>query len=132
MSRVKAAVVAGCTAAAVAATLSAAPAQAAPQGKVDPGIGFFSVNHGVGCSYSMTVPVNSSGMVSFYDWKGPGYPPLLIGRAMASGANAAVTWWPKRQGLRRIYAVQNEQKSPIKRVRVTQGYGSGGACFAFP
>ncbi|GAA3950390.1 hypothetical protein [Gordonia caeni] len=132
MSRVKAAVVAGCAAAAVAATLTAAPAQAAPQGKVDPGIGFFSVNHGVGCSYSMTVPVNSSGMVSFYDWKGPGYPPLFIGRAMASGGNAAVTWWPKRQGLRKIYAVQNGQKSAITKVRVTQGYGSGGTCFAFP
>ncbi|GAA4751631.1 hypothetical protein MUG78_04910 [Gordonia alkaliphila] len=132
ISRATTAVVAGCAAAAVAATLSAAPANAAPQGRVDPGIGFFSVNHGVGCSYSMTVPVNASGLVSFYDWKGRGYPPLLIGRAMASGGNAAVTWWPKRQGLRNVYAVQNGKKSPITKVRVTQGYGSGGLCFAFP
>ncbi|MEZ5212524.1 MULTISPECIES: hypothetical protein [unclassified Gordonia (in: high G+C Gram-positive bacteria)] len=131
MSRVKAAVLAGCTAAA-ALTLAAAPAHAAPQGKVDPGIGFFSINHGVGCSYSMTVPVNASGMVSFYDWKGPGYKPLFIGRAMAQGGNAAVTWWPKRQGLRTIYAVQNGQRSTLTKVRVTQGYGSGGLCFAYP
>lgn len=131
MSRLKSAVVAGC-AAAVALTLSAAPAQAAPQGRVDPGVGFFSVNYGVGCSYSMTVPVNSSGMVSFYDWKGPGYQPLFIGRAMADGANAAVTWWPKRKGTRTLYAVQNGKRSQLKKVRVTQGYGSGGTCFAFP
>ncbi|MFC0316416.1 hypothetical protein ACFQNE_00120 [Gordonia phosphorivorans] len=131
-ARIRTALVAGCAAAAVAATVSAAPASAAPQGRVDPGIGFFSVNHGVGCSYSMTVPVNASGLVSFYDWKGRGYPPQLIGRAMASGGNAAVTWWPKRQGLRKVYAVQNGKKSAITTVRVTQGYGSGGLCFAFP
>ncbi len=118
--------------AAAAAALTAAPAGAAPQGQVDAGTGFSSVNYGVGCSYSMTVPVNSSGLVSFYDWKGPGYPPLLIGRAQASGANAAVTWWPKRQGIRKLYAEQNGQRSRITTVRVSQGYGSGGMCFAFP
>nr|WP_029759852.1 hypothetical protein [Gordonia hirsuta] len=131
ISRVKATVLAGCAAVAL-LSAAAAPAQAAPQGKVDPGIGFFSVNYGVGCSYSMTVPVNSSGMVSFYDWKGPGYPPLFVGRAMASGAKAAVTWWPKREGVRRLYAVQNGERSAITTVRVTRGYGSGGLCFAYP
>lgn len=129
-SRITTAVITGV--AALSLALSAAPAAAAPQGRPDPGqgIGFFSTNHGVGCSYSLTVPVNSSGMVSFYDWKGPGYPPLFIGQAMASGANAAVTWWPKREGLRRIYAVQNGEKSTTAWVRVTRGYGSGGLCFA--
>lgn len=129
-SRITVALVTGFTALSLA--LSAAPADAAPQGRPDPGqgIGWFSNNHGTGCSYSLTVPVNSSGMVSFYDWKGGKHKPILVGRAMASGANAAVTWWPKREGLRRLYAVQNGERSKIAYVRVTRGYGSGGLCVA--
>lgn len=131
MSRVTTA--AGAAAAcAAAAALTAAPAVAAPQGQVNAGVGFSSVNYGVGCSYAMTVPVNSSGPVSFYDWKGPGHRPLLIGRAPASGGEAAVTWWPRRQGIRTLYAEQNGVRSQLTRVRVSRGYGSGGLCFAYP
>jgi len=118
-------------AAALTATVLAAPAQAAPQGKVDPGHGFFSIHHGTGCSYSMTVKVNASGMVRFYD-AGRGHRTRLIGRDQARGAMAAVTWTPRWQGLHKLYAEQNGVKSAPVWVRVTQGYGSGGACIAFP
>lgn len=131
MSKVSATIAVAMLAAGVAASVSA-PASAAPAGKVDPGAMFSSVNYGTGCSYSMTVPVNSSGLVSFWDWKGPGYPPLFVGRAKADGAEAAVTWTPRFQGVRRLYATQNGRTSPITYARVTQGYGSGGSCFAFP
>ena len=121
----------GAAAATLTAGVLAAPAQAAPQGKVDPGIGFFSIHHGTGCSYSMTMNVNASGVVSFYD-AGRGHKTRLIGRDVAQGGQAAVTWTPRWQGLHRIYAVQNGEKSQVRWVRVTQGYGSGGACIAFP
>lgn len=128
MSRVTTAVVAGCVAAA-AATLAAAPAQAAPQGHVNTGL-HFGAHYGTGCSYSMTVPVNASGLVSFYDRVGG--KTVLVGRTMAQGGSAAVTWWPKRQGLHRVYAEQHGQRSPESKVRVTQGYGRGGLCITIP
>lgn len=132
MSRLKATIVAGATAVAALA-VTAAPAHAAPQGAVDVGVGFFSVNKGVGCSYSMSVGVNSSGWVSFYDkGRGRNATPIFIGRALADGARAAVTWWPKREGLRTVYAVQHGVKSKPTTYRVVPGYGSGGVCVAFP
>lgn len=133
MSRVKTAVVTGCVAA-VAATLAAAPAQAAPQGAVDvgPTIGWSSNDAGTGCSYSMTVQVNSSGMVSFYERKNAKTKPIFLGRAAADGGLAAITWWPKRTGKRQLYAVQNGERSKVTRITVTRGIGSGGWCFAGP
>ncbi|MFW0790781.1 hypothetical protein [Gordonia sp. CPCC 205333] len=131
MSRIRIAAAAGVVAVG-AATLVSAPAPAAPAGKVDPGAMFSSVHYGTGCMYQMSVPVNSSGWVAFYERKGPGYPVRLIGRAKANGAQAVVSWIPNRQGLRQLYAVQNGKRGPIASARVTQGYGSGPMCFAWP
>ncbi|MFT3660875.1 MAG: hypothetical protein QM809_05615 [Gordonia sp. (in: high G+C Gram-positive bacteria)] len=133
MSRVKNAVVIGGIAVA-AATMAAAPAQAAPQGRVDPGvaIGWYSNDHGTGCSYSMTVPVNSSGLVSFYE-RGDSGAPVLIGRDRAVGVNASVTWWPRHTGRRHLYAVQNGERSTPTSVVVTRSMlGGGGLCVAGP
>lgn len=139
MSRVKTAIVTGCVSALAATTITAGPAQAAPQGPVSPGtgIGWFSNDFGVGCSYNMTVPVNSSGMVTFWDRSAanPKAKPVYIGRAMAAGGRAAVTWWPRRTGKRAIYAMQNGERSQVVKVYVTQAVfarGGGWPCTAGP
>ncbi|MGX7696790.1 hypothetical protein [Gordonia polyisoprenivorans] len=104
-------------------------ASAAPAGPVDAGVPFSSVVYGTGCTYNLTVPVNSVGMVSFYEQR-QGFAPILIGRASAYQLIATVNWTPRRLGDRMLYAVQNGVKSPITIARVHQGYGSGGLCFA--
>lgn len=111
------------------AVVGAGVAKAAPSGQVDPGVPFSSIVYGTGCTYSLTVPVNASGMVTFYEQR-RGYPPRFIGKAQAYGLSASVRWIPRRQGDRMLYAVQNGQKSPMTVARVHQGYGSGGLCFA--
>lgn len=131
MSRIRAAAAVGALAVSVAAVV-AAPADAAPAGRVDPGAMLSSVHYGTGCLYQMSVPVNSSGWVSFYERKGPGYPVRFIGRAKADGAQAVVSWVPNRQGLRQLYAIQNGKRSQLTYAQVVQGYGSGGMCFAWP
>ncbi|MFT4127224.1 MAG: hypothetical protein QM662_13480 [Gordonia sp. (in: high G+C Gram-positive bacteria)] len=108
---------------------TAGAGHAAPAGPVDPGIPFSSVVYGTGCTYTLTVPVNSSGIVAFYERK-RGYPPRLIGRDRAYQGYASVWWSPRRIGNRRLYAIQNGKRSPITVARVHQGYGSGGLCFA--
>ncbi|MGC5248328.1 hypothetical protein ACPXB3_15570 [Gordonia sp. DT219] len=121
------------TAAVMAAALIGGPgagaAQAAPSGQPDPGIPFSSVVYGTGCAYSLTVPVNSVGMVSFYEQR-KGFPPIFIGKTPAYQLSATVIWVPRHLGDRTLYAVQNGQKSPTTVARVHQGYGSGGLCFA--
>ncbi|UZF55539.1 hypothetical protein LH935_22965 [Gordonia polyisoprenivorans] len=104
-------------------------ASAAPAGPVDAGVPFSSVVYGTGCTYNLTVPVNSVGMVSFYEQR-QGFAPILIGRAPAYQLIATVNWTPRRLGDRMLYAVQNGVTSPITIARVHQGYGSGGLCFA--
>ncbi|NMO00333.1 hypothetical protein HH308_03790 [Gordonia sp. TBRC 11910] len=131
MSRIRIAVAASALAVSAAAMIGS-PADAAPAGRVDPGAMFSSVHYGTGCLYQMSVPVNSSGWVAFYERKAKGYPVRFIGRSRANGAMASVDWVPNRQGLRELYAVQNGKRSPITYAQVTQGYGSGGACFAWP
>lgn len=110
--------------------LGAADGYAVPSARVDPGVGFSSNAYGTGCSYSMTVPVNASGKVTFWDKKPGENPPIYIGSADAVGAIAAVTWVPQREGIRQIYAVQGGKRSNYTIARVHRGYGSGGYCFA--
>lgn len=110
--------------------IGAATANAVPSGRVDPGVGFSSNAYGTGCSYSMTVPVNASGKVTFWEKKPGKYPPLFIGAARAQGATAAVTWVPQREGIRQVYAVQNGKRSNYTIARVHRGYGTAGFCFA--
>lgn len=113
------------------ATLLAAPAaQAAPSGPVDAGVPLSSAVYGTNCTYPLTVPVNSSGWVTFWEIK-PGLPPRFLGRDLPSGALASVTWVPRRIGDKCLVAVQNGQASKPTPVRVRQGHGSGGACIAF-
>ncbi len=131
MARIVAAAALGALAVSAAALVSS-PASAAPAGKVDPGAMFSSVNYGTGCMYQMSVPVNSTGWVGFYERKGAGYPARFIGRAKANGAQAVVSWVPHRMGIRELYAVQNGKRSASNFVRVNQGYGSGPMCFAWP
>jgi len=114
----------------MAATVLSAPADAAPRGTVDTGVIIFGTQYGTGCAYPMNIAVDSSSMVTFWDQK-KGHKPILIGRDRPKGALATVTWWPKREGLRRLYAVQDGKRSKIKIERVTRGYGSGGTCIAF-
>ncbi|MCK8613222.1 hypothetical protein [Gordonia sp. C13] len=112
-------------------TMLVAPgAQAAPAGRVDAGVPLSSVVYGTGCTYPVTVPVNSSGWVEFWEVK-PGLPVRFIGRDLPSGALASVTWVPRRIGDKYLYAVQNGKASPPTLVKVRQGYGSNGTCFAF-
>ena len=112
------------------AALGASNAAAVPTGRVDAGVGFSSNAYGTGCSYSMTVPVNASGKVSFWEKKPGTNPPLYIGSAYAEGAIAAVTWVPQREGVRQIYAVQGGKRSNYTIARVHRGYGTAGFCFA--
>lgn len=114
---------------ATAALAGGGAAAAAPVGQVDPGIPFSSVVYGTGCTYNLTVPVNSTGMVDFYEQR-QGFPPIFIGKAAAYQLIATVNWVPRHLGNRMLYAVQNGHKSPIAIARVHQGYGSGGLCFA--
>lgn len=104
-------------------------ARAAPAGKVDAGVPFSSVVYGTGCTYTLTVPVNSSGTVTFWERR-PGYPEFYIGSAAADGASASVIWVPRHLGTRYLYAKQNGITGPPSLVPVHQGYGSGGLCFA--
>lgn len=102
---------------------------AAPTSGPDAGVAFSSAVYGTGCSYTLTVPVNASGAVYFWEQK-KGYPPIFIGKAQAYQLSASVRWIPRRIGLRRLYAVQDGKRSPLTIARVHQGYGSGGLCFA--
>ncbi|GAB87887.1 hypothetical protein GORBP_115_00130 [Gordonia rubripertincta NBRC 101908] len=110
--------------------LVAPSAQAAPAGRVDAGVPLSSVVYGTGCTYPVTVAVNSSGWVEFWEVK-PGLPARFIGRDLPSGALASVTWVPRRIGDKYLYAVQNGKASQPTLVKVRQGYGSNGTCFAF-
>lgn len=112
------------------AAIGAGGASAVPSGRVDPGVGFSSNAYGTGCTYSMTVPVNSSGKVTFWDKKPGKNPPIYIGSAWAQGGTAAVSWVPQREGVRQIYAVQNGMRSNYTVARVHRGYGTAGFCFA--
>ncbi|GAB11664.1 hypothetical protein GOARA_082_00530 [Gordonia araii NBRC 100433] len=112
------------------AAVGATEAAAVPSGRVDPGVGFSSNAYGTGCSYSMTVPVDSSGKVTFWEKKPGRFPPLYIGTAYPAGATAAVTWVPQREGVRQVYAVQRGKRSNYTIARVHRGYGAGGFCFA--
>lgn len=110
---------------------SAGHAQAAAIGKVDPGVALSSVVYGTGCTYSMTVQVNSSGLVRFYETR-PGGQDRFIGQGQAYGALATARWTPNRIGDWHLYAVQDGgQRSELAPVRVRQGHGSGGWCIAF-
>lgn len=104
-------------------------ASAAPAGPVDPGIPFSSIVYGTGCSYTLKVPVNSSGVVTFYE-KRRGQQPRRIGAEEARQGTASVWWIPRRIGTSELYAVQNGERSRPTVARVRQGYGSGGLCFA--
>lgn len=121
--------VVGVLAAVVIGLCHAAPADAAPIGKVDPGVAFSSVVYGTGCLYSLTVTVNSAGLVTFWE-QPPGYPARAIGSAWADGGIATVRWVPRRIGNRVLYATQNGVTGPTAVVPVRQGYGSGPLCFA--
>ena len=109
--------------------VGAGTAQAAPVSGPDSNVPFSSVVYGTGCTYTLTVPVDAKGMVTFFEQR-RGYRPIYIGKAPAYQTSASVTWIPRRQGNRMLYAVQNGVKSPITMARVHQGYGSGGLCFA--
>ncbi|MFT3716650.1 MAG: hypothetical protein QM774_12110 [Gordonia sp. (in: high G+C Gram-positive bacteria)] len=130
MSRIRNVLVTGVIGLTAAAAVSA-PAQAAPQGHVNPGHIIFGTQFGTGCRYVANVAVNASGTVTFWDWKGKGYKPLYVGKDYPRGGVAAVNWIPRREGIRHLYAVQNGQKSKITNVRVTRGYGGGWTCIAF-
>ncbi|MFT4087734.1 MAG: hypothetical protein QM658_11410 [Gordonia sp. (in: high G+C Gram-positive bacteria)] len=113
------------------AAAGAAPAQAAPQGRVDPGATLFSTFHGTGCTYPMTVAVNSSGWVSFWEKSTrKNAKPIFLGRALPDGGLAAVTWRPRHVGIRKIYATQNGRQSRMGYVEVAEGFplGPGSAC----
>ncbi|STQ62948.1 Uncharacterised protein [Gordonia bronchialis] len=107
---------------------TASNADAAPAGRPNAGVPLSSVVYGTGCTYPVTLAVNSSGWVAFYEQR-TGYPPIFVGRDLPSGALASITWVPRRIGDRYLYAVQNGVKSPKTLVRVRQGYGSNGLCF---
>ncbi|MFT3899025.1 MAG: hypothetical protein QM728_02100 [Gordonia sp. (in: high G+C Gram-positive bacteria)] len=114
------------------ATVGASGADAVPSGRVDPGARFSSSTYGTGCTYPMTVAVNSSGRVTFWEKKaGRGNPPLFIGWAWPDGATAAVTWRPQRIGVRQLYAVQRGYRSNYTTVQVGQGFGIAGVCTSF-
>ncbi|MBD0861679.1 hypothetical protein IA539_10725 [Gordonia sp. zg691] len=113
-----------------AATLASPSAHAAPAGRVDASVPLSSAVYGTGCTYPLTVAVNSSGWVEFYEVKA-GLPPRFVGRDLPSGALASTTWVPRRIGDKYLYAVQNGKVSAPTLVRVRQGYGSNGACLAF-
>ncbi|MFW0794056.1 hypothetical protein AAFP30_09610 [Gordonia sp. CPCC 205515] len=117
--------------AAVALGVLGAPglAQAAPAGTVDAGVPLSSVVYGTGCVYTLRVPVNSSGTVTFWE-KRQGSPEHLIGSDVPDGAAATLEWWPRTIGDRLVYAKQNGVVGPSTVLRVRQGYGSGGMCFA--
>ncbi|NDZ95772.1 hypothetical protein G3I13_06690 [Streptomyces sp. SID6673] len=104
-------------------------AGAAPVGKIDAGVPFSSVVYGTGCLYNLTVDVNASGPVTFWERK-QGYPERFIGAARADGAIATIRWVPRRIGDRLLYAKQGGVRGPVAVMRVHQGYGSGWACFA--
>lgn len=130
MSRIRASLAALAVVGGLAATV-AAPADAAPQGRVDPGGTLFSTFHGTGCTYPMTVPVNSSGWVTFWEKSTrKNTKPIYLGRAFPDGGLAAVTWRPRHIGVRKIYAVQNGKQSQMGYVEVAQGFplGAGSAC----
>lgn len=111
-------------------TALAPSAHAAPAGRVDASAAFSSAVYGTGCTYPLTMPVNSSGWVEFYEVRA-GVPPRLVGRDLPQGALASTTWVPHRIGDKYLYAVQNGKVSPPTFVRVRQGYGSNGTCIAF-
>ncbi|WP_435082464.1 hypothetical protein [Gordonia hongkongensis] len=118
-------------AAVMGATAFVAPtAQAAPAGRVDASVPFSSAVYGTGCTYPLTVAVNSSGWVEFFEVKA-GLPPRFVGRDLPQGALSSTTWVPHRTGDKYLYAVQNGKVSAPTFVRVRQGYGSNGACIAF-
>ncbi|ANY25808.1 hypothetical protein [Gordonia terrae] len=105
-------------------------AQAAPAGRVDASVPLSSAVYGTGCTYPLTVAVNSSGWVEFFEVKA-GLPPRFVGRDLPQGALASTTWVPQRIGDKYLYAVQNGKVSQPTFVRVRQGYGSNGSCVAF-
>ena len=116
-----------CTATAL---LGAGQSSAAPAGKPDAGVPLSSVVYGTGCTYPVTLAVNSSGWVAFYEQR-TGYPPIFVGRDLPRGALASTTWVPRHLGDRYLYAVQNGQTSAKTLVKVRKGYGSNGLCFGF-
>ena len=111
------------------ALVGAVPAQAAPVGKVDAGVPFSSVVYGTGCLYVLTVTVNSTGPVTFWE-QAPGFTARAIGSAWADGGIGTVRWTPRRIGNRILYATQGGVTGPKVTVPVRQGYGSGPLCFA--
>ncbi|MGK2319532.1 hypothetical protein [Gordonia rhizosphera] len=111
-------------------TLPAGTAAAAPVGQVDAGVPFSSVVYGTGCLYDLTVPVNASGQVTFWERNAAGGPEQLIGSAMAEGAIATIRWVPRQMGSRQLYAKQGGVTGPIAVVPVHQGHGSAWACWA--
>lgn len=113
----------------VALTMTSGAALAAPTGKPDVSVPFSSVVYGTGCLYTVTVQVNSSGTVYFWESRGRAKP-RYIGSRTAVGANAVHWWTPNRIGNWTLYAVQNGKKSQPLKVAVRQGYGGGGLCFA--
>lgn len=120
----------GLSAAALAGVLFApGTASAAPVGGVDAGVPFSSVVYGSGCLYDLTVPVNATGRVTFWEQEN-GQAPRFLGAAAADGAIATIRWVPRRPGDRRLYAQQGGVTGPKTLYRVHQGYGSGWACFA--
>ncbi|MGV9709154.1 hypothetical protein ACWDTI_00620 [Gordonia sp. NPDC003424] len=104
-------------------------AQAAPAGPVDAGVPFSSVVYGTGCTYTLWVPVNSSGTVTFWERR-QGFPERMIGSDVPDGTSATFTWVPRTIGDRLVYAKQNGITGPATVIKVHQGYGSGGVCFA--
>ncbi|MFT4200951.1 hypothetical protein [Gordonia sp. (in: high G+C Gram-positive bacteria)] len=109
--------------------VAAPAADAVPTGRVDPGIRFSSGTYGTGCTYPMTVAVNSEGRVTFWEKKaGRGNPPLFIGWSWPQGGTAAVTWRPQRIGVRQLYAVQRGFRSNYTTAVVGQGFGIAGIC----
>ncbi len=109
--------------------LAPGTASAAPVGKVDAGVPFSSVVYGSGCLYDLTVPVNATGRVTFWEQQ-RGQAPRFLGAAAADGAIATIRWVPRRPGDRQLYAQQGGVTGPKALYRVHQGYGSGWACFA--
>lgn len=104
-------------------------AQAAPAGPVDAGVPLSSVVYGTGCAYTLRVPVNSSGTVTFWERR-KGLPERLIGSDVPDGVSATLEWVPRIIGDRLVYAKQNGVVGQATVIRVRQGYGSGGMCFA--
>ncbi|MFW0783308.1 hypothetical protein AAFP35_02200 [Gordonia sp. CPCC 206044] len=119
----------GSMAAAIAMVAGTGTASAAPVGTVDAGVPFSSVVYGTGCRYNLTVQVDASGPVTFWE-RAQGHPERFLGAAQADGAIATIRWVPQRIGDRLLYAKQNGVTGPTVVMRVHQGYGSGWACFA--